>query len=164
MKAVNESTWTMQIMIFFILIFATFLVLVLSYNKAYQIKNRMLSIIEKYEGVTLKSAEFINDYAYNKSYTNTGKCPSGWIGVTNISEDVSSQDFEVADGKKKYYYCFRENVSDDTYLLNNNVYYKVCYDVMVFYRFNLPVIGSIANYKIEGTTKSFVGSNDRIRS
>lgn len=155
MKAVNESTWTMQIMIFFILIFATFLVLVLSYNKAYQIKNRMLSIIEKYEGVTLKSAEFINDYAYNKSYTNTGKCPRNWIGVTNISEDISSQDFEVADGKKKYYYCFQEN--EDS---NGMIYY----DVMVFYRFNLPVIGSIANYKIEGTTKSFVGSNDRIRS
>lgn len=155
MKAVNESTWTMQIMIFFILIFATFLILVLSYNKAYQIKNRMLSIIEKYEGVTLKSAEYINDYAYNKSYTNTGKCPVGWIGVTNISEDLASSDFELADGKKKYYYCFQESMD-----VNGMIYY----DVMVFFRFNLPVIGSIANYKIEGTTKSFVGSNDRIRS
>lgn len=155
MKAVNESTWTMQIMIFFILIFATFLILVLSYNKAYQIKNRMLSVIEKYEGVTLKSAEFINDYAYNKSYTNTGKCPIGWIGVTNITDEVSSYTFEVADGKKKYYYCFQENED------NNGMIY---YDVMVFYRFNLPIIGNIANYKIEGTTKSFVGSNDRIRS
>lgn len=148
MKAVGESTWTMQIMIFFILIFATFLVLVLSYNKAYSIKNRMLTIIEKYEGVTVESAKYINDFAYNKSYKNTGKCPEEWMGAVDLDGD-----YEVADGKKKYYYCFKENYD------NNRMIY---YDIMVFYRFNLPVIGRIANYKIEGTTKSFVGSNNRI--
>ena len=47
MKAVSESTWTFQMIIFFMLIFACFLTLVLSYNKAYTIKNRMLSIVEK---------------------------------------------------------------------------------------------------------------------
>ena len=52
MKAVSESTWTFQMIIFFMLIFACFLTLVLSYNKAYTIKNRMLSIVEKYEGIT----------------------------------------------------------------------------------------------------------------
>lgn len=153
MKVTSESTWTFQLMIFFILIFAAFLILTLSYNKAYAIKNRMLSIIEKYEGVTNESARYINDYASNKSYTNTGVCPEGWYGAVSISED--EVDFEIADGKKKYYYCFNEEKSRDE---------KIYYEVIVFYRFNLPIIGSIANYKIEGTTKSFVGSNDRIRS
>lgn len=161
MKAINESTWTFQLIIFFILIFAAFLILTLSYNKAYAIKNRTLSIIEKYEGVTSESAKYINDFASNKSYTNTGVCPEDWIGAVSISDDI---EFEVADGKKKYYYCFKENTSDDTYIKSGKVYYKIYYEVMVFYRFNLPVIGSVANYKIEGTTKSFVGSNDRIRS
>lgn len=84
MKTVSESTWTFQMIIFFILIFACFLTLVLSYNKAYTIKNRMLNIIEKYEGVTPTSAELINDYIYNKGYTNTGKCPENWMGAINI--------------------------------------------------------------------------------
>lgn len=152
MKVVSESTWTFQLMIFFILIFGAFLILTLSYNKAYAIKNRMLSIIEKYEGVTNESAGYINDYASNKSYTNTGVCPEEWYGALSISED--EVDFEIADGKKKYYYCFNEASSKDG---------KIYYEVVVFYRFNLPIIGNIANYKIEGTTKSFVGANDRIR-
>ena len=60
MKAVSESTWTFQMIIFFMLIFACFLTLVLSYNKAYIIKNRMLSIVEKYEGITSESLKIIN--------------------------------------------------------------------------------------------------------
>ncbi len=147
MKIVSESTWTFQMIIFFILIFACFLTLVLSYNKAYAIKNRMLSIVEKYEGVTTTSAELINDYIYNKGYTNTGKCPDGWVGAINLDGD-----FEIAKEGSRYLYCFNKNTK------NNLVYY----DVKVFFRFNLPVIGSIANYEIDGTTESFIGADDEI--
>ena len=38
MKTVSESTWSFQLIIFFILIFACFLTLILSYSKAYTIK------------------------------------------------------------------------------------------------------------------------------
>ena len=147
MKTVSESTWTFQMIIFFILIFACFLTLVLSYNKAYTIKNRMLNIIEKYEGVTPTSAELINDYIYNKGYTNTGKCPENWMGAINIDGE-----FELSKSDNRYLYCFKKSYK------NNLVYY----DVKVFFRFNLPVIGSIANYEIDGTTKTFVGAEDQI--
>ncbi len=147
MKAVSESTWTFQMIIFFILIFACFLTLVLSYNKAYMIKNRMLSIIEKYEGVTNKSAELINDYIYNKGYTNQGKCPDGWMGATDLEGN-----FELSQSGDKYYYCFKSGKK------NNLIYY----DVKVFYKFNLPIIGTIINYEIDGTTKYFIGAEDRI--
>ncbi len=147
MKTVSESTWTFQMIIFFILIFACFLTLVISYNKAYTIKNRMLNMIEKYEGVTPTSAEFINDFIYNKGYTNTGKCPESWMGAINLEGD-----FEVSKNNTKYFYCFKRSVR------NNQDYY----DVKVFFRFNLPVIGNIANYEIDGTTKTFIGANDQI--
>ena len=148
MKAVSESTWTFQIIIFFILIFACFLVLVLSYNKAYTIKNRTLSIIEKYEGITPTSAELLNDYISNKGYTNKGKCPDGWMGAINLQGD-----FELAKTNNTYYYCFKEESK------NNKVYY----DIKVFYKFNLPIIGDIMNYQIDGTTKTFLGADDRIK-
>ena len=60
---------------------------------------------------------------------------------------------EEAKESNKYYYCFKENKN------NKGLIY---YDIQVFYRFNLPVIGNIALYKISGVTKSFVGSDDRI--
>lgn len=148
MKAISESTWTFQMIIFFILIFACFLTLVLSYNKAYTIKNRMLNIIEKYEGITPTSAEIINDFISNKGYTNKGKCPESWMGAINLQGD-----FEIAKDNNDYYYCFKEG--------NRNK--QVYYDIEVFYKFNLPVIGNIANYKIDGTTKTFIGSIERIK-
>lgn len=148
MKAVSESTWTFQMIIFFMLIFACFLTLVLSYNKAYTIKNRMLSIVEKYEGITNESLKIINGYVLEKGYTTTGKCESGWFGALDLNGNV-----EEAKESNKYYYCFKENKN------NKGLIY---YDIQVFYRFNLPVIGNIALYKINGVTKSFVGSNDRI--
>ena len=112
MKTVSESTWTFQMIIFFILIFACFLTLVLSYNKAYTIKNRMLNIIEKYEGVTPTSAELINDYIYNKGYTNTGKCPENWMGAINLDGE-----FELSKSDNRYLYCFKKSYK------NNLVYY-----------------------------------------
>ena len=123
MKAVSESTWTFQIIIFFILIFACFLVLVLSYNKAYTIKNRTLSIIEKYEGITPTSAELLNDYISNKGYTNKGKCPDGWMGAINLQGD-----FELAKTNNTYYYCFKEESK------NNKVYYDIKVFINLIYQ------------------------------
>lgn len=149
MKAVSESTWTFQMIIFFMLIFACFLTLVLSYNKAYAIKNRTISIIEKYEGVTQDSIEVINGFMLEKGYKTTGKCQSGWYGAIDLEGNV-----EEANSANKYYYCYKENKVDGKDLID--------YDIQIFYKFNLPVIGNIALYKIDGTTKSFRGANERL--
>lgn len=151
MKAVSESTWSFQMIIFFMLIFACFLTLILSYNKAYIIKNRALTIIEKYEGVTKESIEIINGFMKEKGYNTTGKCAAGWYGAINLDGDA-----EKSNGSKKYYYCFKE-------LKENNNKGLIYYQVQVFYRFNLPVIGNIALYKISGETKSFIGADEERR-
>lgn len=148
MKAVNESTWTFQMIIFFMLIFACFLTLILKYNKAYIIKNRVLSIVEKYEGVTSTSSELINDFIYNKSYETYGKCPDGWVGALNLNGD-----YELAKEGSKYLYCYYKNEK------NNLVYY----DIKVFFKFSLPVIGTIGNWEINGTTQPFIGATDEMK-
>ena len=151
MKAVSESTWSFQMIIFFMLIFACFLTLILSYNKAYIIKNRALTIIEKYECVTKESIEIIYGFMKEKGYNTTGKCAAGWYGAINLDGDA-----EKSNGSKKYYYCFKE-------LKENNNKGLIYYQVQVFYRFNLPVIGNIALYKISGETKSFIGADEERR-
>ena len=49
MKEVYGSTWTLQLMIGFILLFVAFLTLTITYSKVFKLKNEVLSIIEKYE-------------------------------------------------------------------------------------------------------------------
>lgn len=148
MKEVSSTTWTFQIMIFFILIFACFLTLVLSYSKAYTIKNRLLTIIEKYEGFTPDSIGIVNSFVSEYSYRTKSTCQEDWYGAIDLEGN-----YEVAKGKTRYYYCFKENKAK-----NNYIYY----DIEVFYKFNLPVIGDVATYRIKGQTKTFIGSNDRI--
>lgn len=147
MKTVSESTWSFQIIIFFILIFASFLVLVLSYNKAYTVKNRMLTVLEKYEGATGESIEIINGIMHNASYQGKGKCPIDWYGALDLEGS-----FEISDGVNKYYYCLEEIKEDN----------KIYYNVKVFYKFDLPVIGNVINYTIDGETKPFIGANNRL--
>lgn len=158
MKAVSESTWSFQMIIFFMLIFACFLTLILSYNKAYIIKNRALTIIEKYEGVTKESIEIINGFMYEKGYNTTGKCAAGWYGAINLDGDA-----EKSDGTKKYYYCFKEYNKKNNANNQNNQKGLIYYQIQVFYKFNLPIIGNIAIYKISGETKSFIGADEERR-
>ena len=154
MREVTGSTWTFQMIILFMLIFAAFLALVLNYSKAYNVKNRMLSVIEKYEGVTSESARVINNYNIQKGYNTKGTCPKdeNWIGAIDLDGT-----FEVSQNGEEYYYCFIERT------ININSVPYIYYDVIVFYHFNLPVIGDLFMYRIKGETKEFTGNLDRLR-
>lgn len=148
MREVSGTTWTFQLIIIFILIFACFLTLVLNYSKAYSVKNRMLTIIEKYEGITPESDDILNSYLTKKGYKTIGKCPDGWYGAINLEGN-----YEQAKENKKYYYCFTEDKTPAG---------LVYYTIGVFYRFNLPFIGELVTFQVKGVTNNFAGSNNRI--
>ncbi len=151
MREVSGTTWTFQLIILFILIFACFLTLVLNYNKAYSVKNELLTIIEKYEGVNEESLDIMNNYLRSTGYKTKGKCSSENEHDTIFGVLTLDGQYEKANSSNYYYYCFQENDS------NNLVYYNVT----VFYRFNLPVLGEIATFRVNGRTNTFKGSNDR---
>ncbi len=147
MREVSGSTWVFQLMIIFILIFACFLTLVLSYSKAYRVKNQVLTIIEKYEGVTSTSEDIINNYLRGESYLTKGTCPEGWYGV-----DINGSGYTISNGNTSFSYCFQEGTSSSG---------LVYYDIMIFYRFYLPIFGEIMVFTVNGTTSEFIGSTTR---
>ena len=147
MREVSGTTWTFQLIILFILIFACFLSLVLNYSKAYRAKNEVISIMEKYEGATVESLEIINNYLYESAYNNKGKCPEGWYGVDNYEGGA-----ELAENTKKYYYCFEENPQSG----------RIYYEIRLFYRFSLPVLGQLGVFQVKGRTRAFLGSSSRL--
>lgn len=147
MREVSGSTWVFQLMIIFILIFACFLCLVINYSKAYRVKNEVLSIIEKYEGMNSTSQGIINNYMRGESYLTVGGCPDGWYGAS-----INSDNIEEARPNQKYSYCFTDSYTSDG---------LIYYNLIVFYKFNLPFLGDIMTFEVEGTTESFQGSLDR---
>lgn len=132
-------TWVIQFVLIFILIFAAYLALSIKYSKTFKIKNGVIDIIEKYQGVNATSRPLIEEYIDASGYDAKGKCPSigGWRGINGHAKG------SFLSGT--YDYCYKlENVPGNTSI----VYYKV----MLFYKFGLPVIDDIMTFEVEGET------------
>ena len=152
MRDAVGSTWIFGLVLGFTLIFAAFLTLALTYAKAYKIKNEMISMIEKYEGITTTdtlnkkgSLNIINQYLLNNGYMAKGSCDIDDYGVDDLNyaylEKVSSK-------SSKYYYCIKVNRIDK----NCSVIFKV----KLFYDFNLPILGKIHKFSINGETNEIM--------
>lgn len=144
------STWIFSLVLAFTLIFAAFLVLSLTYSKAYKIKNEMTSIIQKYEGLTNTDAlnkkgsiTIINQYLANNNYTAKGTCEENDYAVDDLSSDSV---VKVTDTSQKYFYC----IHVDSYTQYSKC--RTLFRIKVFYNFNLPVLGDLKQFSITGQT------------
>lgn len=148
------ATWILQLVIVFMLLFVGFLALSINYTKAFKIKNEMLSIIEKYEGVSSGdsgSIAIINNYLRYNNYQTMGTCSDGSYGVS----DLSNNTIVPASNRTKYYYCIKKlNTSDVTYPD------RVMYKVDTFFKFNIPFLGDMFTFQVKGETIDISWPND----
>lgn len=162
MRETIASTWVYQLVIVFILIFVAFLILSLTYSKNYKTKNEIINVIEKYEGVNTKSIQIINNYLSYNGYKVKGSCPTGdmWVGV----ESLDSVKVSKTQSGTKYYYCIHKvyaNKKASTKTQSGvSVKSKMFYQVKIFFKFNLPVIGNIYTFNVDGTTNDIFQGND----
>ena len=149
MRDAIGSTWVFALVITFTLIFSGFLVLALSYSRAYKVKNEMTSMIERYEGITVRtgsnmgSVEIINKYLNNVGYKAMGHCDYGDYAANDLTS-IKPILVTAANAHEEYYYCIKPNHD-----------YKQCttrFKITVFYNFNLPILGQLSKFKISGQT------------
>ncbi|MBQ6841546.1 MAG: hypothetical protein IJO63_05480 [Bacilli bacterium] len=150
MRDAIGSTWVFALVIVFTLIFSGFLVLALSYSRAYKVKNEMTSIIERYEGITtndnlngLGSIGIINQYLQNSKYKAQGKCEYGDY-ATNDLDPTKIELVTQSNAHKNFYYCIKVN--------HNAKQCSTRFTITVFYNFNLPILGQLGKYQISGQT------------
>lgn len=150
------SMWIIGLVLIFTLLFSSFLAVSISYSKSFKVKNEVLSFLEKQEGLTDNAVKLINDYLRNSGYKQKGICEEGWIGIREINSGSSREVKEVADGKTKYYYCVKkENISDGAHP------FRAYYKVKLFYKFELPVVGDMFNFQVDGETTDIAIPADR---
>ena len=107
MRQAIGSTWIMQLVIIFMLIFVAFLALTINYTKAFKIKNELVTMIEKYEGLSVGkngSVALINNYLKYNNYTIKSTCEEGEWGAKSLDSEV----LEYSESKEKYYYCVKK--------------------------------------------------------
>lgn len=146
MRQAIGTTWIMQLVIIFMLIFVAFLALTINYTKAFKIKNELVSIIERNEGIKETangSIGLMNNYLVYNNYTVQGSCVEGEYGV----KDLNINSISVAVPGEKYSYCLKK-ISTSTTTTPN----RAKYQLRIFFRFSLPIIGDLITFPVEGTT------------
>ena len=157
MREQIAGTWLTQLIIIFMLIFVAFLALSLNYTKAFKVKNELLTIIEKREGLTTGSdgsIAIINNYLKANNYGVTKSCEEGSYGVSNLNNDTAEY---VTSNAKKYFYCVSKIKSPSS---NNQG--KVYYRVNIFFYFNLPVLGDIFKFDVNGSSGDVITPADQL--
>ena len=146
-----------EIIIFFLLVVNSYLAFSVNYTKAFRVKNRIISIIENYEGLTPASKTAIenmmitNHYSIDKAYINNCRTVSGnqYMGVTN----------------SKGGFCYYETrTSNSGSGLASETYRGAVYSVVVFVNIDLPVLNKIFPYfsnifAIKGETKTIYSAS-----
>lgn len=142
MRETIGTTWVFQLVLVFILIFASYLALTINYSKSFKVKNEVVSIVERYEGFTNEAIKLVNNYLSANNYQATGSCPDGWMGAVSLNDTSSSLVADTSTGAK-YYYCVYKDHENA-----NRAYYKI----KLFFKFDLPVVGQIATFDVDGQT------------
>lgn len=146
MKEVYGSTWTLELMLGFILLFVAFLTLTINYSKVFKMKNDILSIIEKYGGYNDTSKEIIDNYLETSGYKTIGTCNAD----ADQSVGILNRQLEKLNNGKKYNYCITREKAESDNVTNIN------FEVIMFFKFNIPIIGDIATFKVDGKTSDML--------
>lgn len=144
MREAIGGTWIFSIVIVFIVLFTSFLAISVNYSKAFKVKNGIVNIIEKREGISDATVDEISDYLNNVGYLVYSGCPDYVASQSN----ESAHGFEASNtNSRKFKYCIAR--TEDTSGNIKKTYYKVT----VFFRVDLPIMGEIFTFPVTGETK-----------
>ena len=155
MKEVYGSTWTLQLMIGFILLFMAFLTLMISFSRVAKIKNEVLTIIEKYNGVNNTSIKLVNSYLNASGYNITGRCEN--TGEMRAVNNLSDNSIVNPSSGEKYYYCIEKEANS-----RDNIITTINYEITLFYKFDIPILGDIATFTVKGKTIDLIDRDSNL--
>lgn len=141
------GTWLLGLVLTFIVFFASFLALSVNYSKAFNIKNNVVDLVEKYEGNNCAARKYIASYMKEDGYLVYGNCPAGYTGYGIDGKAVTAG---------KALYCIETDNTGDSTVLK-----KHFYRVMIFFKIDLPVVGGITTMRLKGETASIYWPSDQ---
>lgn len=144
------GAWILGIVMTFIVLFASFLAISINYSKAFKVKNNIVDLIEKNEGMNEHAAKEIYSYLKSQGYILKNDCiqPEN-VSDPNVHKYVGFDMEDTVEAGDKALYCVQENSPDNDTDLN-----KTYYSVQVFFRLDLPILGDIFTFYVSGETMS----------
>lgn len=104
----------------------------------------------------------INVYLNASGYKVKGNCylndGGQWYGIKELVDNsgdpvISYEKITTSNRNKKYYYCFskRMNICSEGCNVSNSAI-PYFYNVLLFYKMELPVLGDLFTFRVKGTT------------
>lgn len=142
------GAWILGIVMTFIVLFASFLAVSINYSKAFKVKNNIVDLIEKNEGMNDNAAKEIYNYLRSEGYILKSKCrqPDNADENRYVGFDMTS----TVDPNTPALYCVQENSPNNA----DTSLEKSYYSVVVFFRLDLPIFGEIFTFSVSGETMS----------
>lgn len=158
MRDAIGGSMVIQIIIIFLLIINSYLAFTVNYTKAFRVKNGIISIIERNEGLNEQAKEQIenlmkvNTYSVSRDYLN--KCGSGGLtGYRSMQNTYGG-------------FCYKVTPIDKTGGSAGNLQYQGTeYSVMTFVNLNIPILNKIfpvfaEAFAVKGETKTVYSSGN----
>lgn len=155
MKDAIGNVYSLGFVFAFILIVASFLAYVINYNRAFQMKNRLLEVIKE-KGNVLSDTDFDYIEAELKDY----KKGLGYSAGTLYTEAAKDDGWTCKQG---YGWCYKRYPDPRVYT-NEDISYSYI-KVMTFVSIDVPIINNIFsnlnNFRVVGSTVPSLVVKDR---
>ena len=157
MREAIGSAFLVNLILIFMGVISALVVGSISYSKAYKAKDRIVYIIEKYDGYTDAAEKEITTSMRNLGYTidneNGSRCEAIY---KKKNKDGYKDDLLIHgrnNGTSKYDYCVYKYScdQDDDGLIGGNCI-ATYYGVTTFMHFDIPLIGGWLRFAVSGET------------
>ena len=137
------GTWLFQIVIVFVLLFASYICLSINHSKAFGIKNQIILELQRNGEYNSQTQANIAKLLKASGYRTSGKCEAGYEGYDRDAKKLTSTNSSNA------VFCLKRVELQKIYPEYPVSYY---YKVVVFYQLDLPVLSSVMSFKVLGDT------------
>ncbi len=140
MREALGSSMLFNLILIFTSVFIALMIGSIAYSKGFKVRNRIIDIIEKYDGYDKDAISEINENLMTIGYRNVG-------GSTNCSDHNGNKALE---NNSPYDYCiYRFTTSKGDY-----------YGVTVYVQFDVPIIGAFLKFPLYGETRVLFNKNE----
>ena len=143
MKEAIGNTFLVTLAILFLSLIMLLLVYSLTYSKAYKAKNKIVSVIEKYDGFTDDAKAEADTHLHSMGYKISayGATCQSLVEEDDLDSSTVTIVHDLSAGD--YDYCVYEISS------TRGKYYHI----VTFMHFDIPVIGGYLNFAIKGDSR-----------
>ena len=149
MKEAISNSLILTLVITFLFIFVILFAGSTAYTKAFKVKNKIVSIIERNGGYNGSAVSEINlalrDAGYFISLNNSDKCQAE---INNRFRSTNQTYKHISTGNSSYRYCVAE------FSVNTQSMEGKYYAVIAYMYFEVPLIGSKLEFPVYGETKT----------